>query len=151
MQKSRMPFVLNLDERWVKEVPLTLFFKETDEVFWVSKICQMETPHFLFCRLSVSLSLKILFGLAVSPPCITSHSLSCLSASTTLSSLYACLDEAVRVTLNTKCPSVPRMWTTQCSLILKLVNIDQWHLPCIHTHTHTHTELYTIFSSKWTH
>lgn len=47
------------------------------------------------------------------------------STSTSLSPLS--FAEAMRLTLNTKCPPVPSMWTTQCSFILKLVNIDWWH------------------------
>lgn len=47
--KAVCRFVLDLDEGRVKEIPLTLSFKETGEVLWVSKICRTDISHFLFC------------------------------------------------------------------------------------------------------
>lgn len=127
--------------RWrlSKRNPTHAFFK-AGKVLWVSKICRTDISHFLFC-LPVCLS-PWRSSVLLSHFSINFH---CLSASASLSPVSVSLDEAVRVTLNTKCPSVPRMWTTQCSLILKLVNIDQWRLPLTHTqnsttiHTYTHT------------
>lgn len=120
-----MQFVLDLDEDRGKEIPLTFLKIQVKSSGCLRKyiyptsfsVCLSDSPW-----RSCLTSLLSRFACVLQP-----HS------------LPVCLDEVVRVTLDTKCPSVPTMWTTECSLILKLVNIDQWHHPCTRAHnTHTY-------------
>lgn len=101
-------FNIRVTCNWWRANSTHALVKETTEVICVSKTHRTEISHFLFC-----LPVCLWRCCSVSPLCITCLCLSvCLRLSHTVS---ASVDEVVRVTLNTKCPSVPSMLTPKLS------------------------------------
>lgn len=129
-----MPCLLDSHESWEQGISLTLSWKKQ----MMSSGCQRSVGRIYPASLScppVSFFLKIL-----SKPHL-SLSIMCLPHSL----LSLCLPWwSGKGDPEHKVSSVPRMWTRQCSLILKLVNIDQWHLHCTYTHP------IFLLSANWT-
>lgn len=123
-----------------RRIPLTV--NGTGEVLRVFEMCKTDIPRVLFC-LSVPLSLKVSLDLT---------SLYCLCVFVSLSQSVPWWstegDPEHKVSFSAKYVD------TQCSLIFKLVNIDQWHHHDFyyltthsvlngHTHTHVCTHAHT--------